>query len=456
MRKLLQGGWVVDGTGKRKQDVLIDEGKIVQVAENLVDSKAEKVDVTGKLLFPGFIDAHTHFDLEVAGTVTADDFCSGTKAAVVEGTTTILDFATQNHGETLSEALENWNRKSEGKCSCNYGYHMAISDWNEEVSKEMDVMIERGITSFKFYMTYDAMYLEDKELYKALVRMKEINGLAGVHCENRGLIDALIEQEKQKGNMSPKSHPVTRPQEAEAEAINRLLEIAAVVGVPVMIVHLSTKRGYEVVERARARGQEVYVETCPQYLLLNETVYDKPGIEGAKYVIAPPARKEKDCQALWSALKENKIQTIATDHCSFTLGQKSVGLSDFTKIPGGMAGVESRPALVYTHGVKAGRITDGQMCQYLSENASKLYGMYPRKGAILPGSDADIVVWNPECKRTFTAKTQHAKVDYHTYEGMEVFGIAEQVYLGGELVASNSHLKKENRGKFIFRKTLEK
>lgn len=451
MKKLFRGGWVVDGQGKSRRDILVEGEKIIQVEAGITAADAEVIDVTGKLLFPGFIDPHTHFDLEVAGTVTADDFASGTRAAVAGGTTVIVDFATQNHGETLAMAWDNWNRKAAGKGSCDYGFHMAISQWNEKISKEIDEMIEAGITSFKLYMTYDAMYLDDGDLYRALCRMKEIGGLAGVHCENRELIAALADQEKEAGHLSPAAHPLTRPPQAEAEAINRLLEIASLVDVPVMIVHLSTARGAQVVRAARARGQQVYVETCPQYLLMTDEKYRLPGFDSGRYVIAPPLRQSSDNECLWEALAADEIQTIGTDHCSFTLKQKELGKEDFTKIPGGMPGVENRPALVYTYGVKSGKLTEAQMCRYLSEQPAKLYGMYPVKGALKPGSDADIVVWNPEVRRTLTKETQLAAVDYHPYEGTEVWGLAEQVYLRGTLTAENETQVYGKDGRYISR-----
>ena len=452
MKKLFKGGWVIYGDHRTRKDILVEGDKIAAVDENMNVEGAKVIDVAGKFLFPGFIDPHTHFELEVSNTVTADDFYSGTRAAVGGGTTVILDFATQNRGETLAEAYDNWNRKSAGKCSCDYGFHMAISEWNEAVDKEIIKMVERGITSFKLYMTYDAMYLNDGDIYKALKRIGDAGGLVGVHCENRQLIDALIEEEKSQGNWEPYYHHMTRPPQAEGEAVHRLLDIAATADTPVMIVHLSTKEGFDMITYARAKGQRVYVETCPQYLVLTEEKYTLPGFAAAKYVIAPPLRSQEDQMVLWDGVKNNQIQTIATDHCSFTLQQKELGKEDFTRIPCGMPGVETRPSLVYTYGVKTGIITDEQMCALLSENPARLYGLYPQKGTLLPGSDADIVVWDPEARRTLSAEDQLARVDYHPYEGIEVYGMAQQVYLRGELVAQNGKVLKENTGIYLVRK----
>lgn len=451
MKQLLKGGTVVSGSGCVQADVLIEDGKITAVAPNMEAKEAAVTDVAGRLLFPGFIDAHTHFDLEVSGTVTADNFETGTKAAVSGGTTMILDFATQYKGETLHKALENWHEKADGNSSCDYGYHLAVSDWNEAVCEELESIIREGVSSFKVYMTYDDMVLSDKQIYQVLERLKEVGGIVGVHCENKGIIDARIEEEKAKGHLDPAAHPVTRPAEAEAEAIDRLLKIAALVDIPVMVVHLSTALGYEEVEMARAKGQKVYLETCPQYLLLDDSCYQKPDFEGSRYVCSPPLRKEADHKQLWKALAEDRIQTISTDHCSFTTAQKERGRADFTKIPNGMPGVETRPVLLYTYGVRENRITLEQMCRLLSEQPAKLYGMYPQKGCIAVGSDADIVVWNPECSWTLTEENQVADVDYSPFEGFEVKGKAEKVFLRGILAAEDGKIVEPHRGAYVKR-----
>ena len=455
MRRVLKGGTIVSGRELKKMDILMDEehGKICAVAEQIGIEAAdvEVVDVTGMLLFPGFIDAHTHFDLEVSGTVTVDDFETGTKAAISGGTTLIIDFATQNRGETLQEALENWHRKADGRCSCDYAFHMAISDWNEEVSRELDLMMEKGVTSFKLYMTYDAMVLNDKCIYQVLKRLKEIGGITGVHCENMGLIEALVEEKKAQGQFSPAAHPETRPDLAEAEAIDRLLKLAKAADAPVIVVHLSSGAGYQEIKNAREAGQEIYVETCPQYLLMDDSRYGLPGFEGAKYVCSPPLRKGGDQTRLWNALHKNHIQTISTDHCSFTLEQKAAGREDFSKIPNGMPGVENRPVLMYTYGVRSERITLNQMCRLLSENPAKLYGMYPEKGCIAPGSDADIVVWDPNANWTISKQNQVSVTDYSPYEGTPVTGMAKKVYLRGRLAAENGKAVEEHFGTYVKR-----
>ena len=452
MKTLLKGGQVVSGSGTAAVDVLLDGETIAAVGPNLSADGAEVVDCAGKLLFPGFIDAHTHFDLEVAGTITADDFITGSRAALRGGTTTVIDFAAPDKGESLHAGLRRWQKKADGRCACDYGFHMTIDDWNEGISREIGEMVEEGIPSFKMYMTYPAMMLGEEDMYFALKRLKEAGGLTGVHCENHGIIDALIAEKKAVGAMNPSSHPRTRPNGLEAEAVSHLLRLAEQVDTPVIIVHLSTKEALEEVRAARNRGQTVYVETCPQYLLLDDSVYDNPDfMEAAKYVCAPPLRTVADQEALWLALGSGEIQTVSTDHCSFTTAQKRAGRYDFTKIPGGLPGVETRGVLLYTAGVAAGRITVSDLCRVLSENAAKLYGCWPRKGVIAPGSDADLVVYDPAADATITAANQIQNVDYNPYEGFETKGSIARVYLRGRLAVNHGEVLVGNSGQFIHR-----
>ncbi|PKM73939.1 MAG: dihydropyrimidinase [Firmicutes bacterium HGW-Firmicutes-16] len=451
MKTLLKGGTLVSGEGALFQDVLIEDEKIIKTGENLSDSDAQIVDVRGKLLFPGFIDAHTHFNLEVAGTVTADDFVTGSRAALLGGTTTVIDFATQYHGESLNEAFAHWLTKAKDKSSCDYGFHMAISDWNGKISDEIQDMIDMGVTSFKLYMTYDDVMVNDKEIYQILKRLKEVGGITGVHCENSGVIKALVEDKKRLGHNETVFHPQTRPYQVEAEAMDRLLRIAELADSPIIVVHLTSKAGYEEALKARNRGQKVYLETCPQYLLLDQSLYELPLPESLKYVIAPPLRKVEDRDCLWAALAEDQIQTVSTDHCSFNMQQKLMGENDFTKIPGGMPGVEDRAVLLYTYGVKQGRITLPQMCRLLSENPAKLYGAYPCKGRIAVGGDADIVVFDPNASGVISAKTQAYNTDYAPYEGFETLGRVEQVYLRGLKVVDEHQVVLEHTGSFLKR-----
>lgn len=455
MKRLFRGGTVVSKNQSTRMDVLVKDEKVLEVSEDLSFIKADEViDVRGKLLFPGFIDAHTHFDLDVAGTTTADGFDTGTKAEILGGTTCVIDFATQNKGETLHEALENWHEKADGKSSCDYAFHLAISDWNKEVQKELETIVAEGVTSFKLYMTYDAMVVDDKSIYEILTTLKRLGGIAGVHCENKGIIDARLDalKEEKGGRTDVADYPATRPAQAEAEAVNRLLNIARCVDTPVIVVHLSSKEGLAEIRRAREKGQTVYVETCPQYLVMDESRYMLPDNAGAKYMIAPPLRTEKDCEVLWSALEAEELQTIATDHCSFNLEQKAMGRADFSLTPCGMPGAQERPALIYHYGVTKGRLTTEQMCAYLSENPAKLYNLYPQKGCIAPGSDADIVIWNPKGETILSVDTQATDIDYCPLEGAHLTGNVEAVYLRGELIVKDGSILEEHKGIYQKRK----
>jgi dihydropyrimidinase len=452
MKYLFKNGTVVSGRGTRRADVLVENEKILQVGRNLSDPLARAIDVTGKLLMPGFIDAHTHFDLDVCNTTTADDFDSGTKSAIRGGTTTIVDFACPNKGESLHHGLDLWHRKADGKCWCDYGFHMTIDDWNAEIEKEIDDMYAAGISSFKMYMTYPAMMIGDEAMYKALKKLKEKGGICGVHCENSGVINALIEEKKAAGEMGVSSHPETRPDFLEAEAVSRLLRIAQAVDIPVVIVHLTNAAALAEVTAARRRGQKVYVETCPQYLVLDDSVYyNEDFSRAARYVCAPPLRKPEDCRALWAGLRKGDIQTISTDHCAFTLAQKDAGRGDFTKIPGGLPGVEARGELVYSFGVTTRKISLATMCKVLSENPAKLYGMFPRKGVIAPGADADIVVYDPQADHILRAEDMVSRAGYTPYEGFVTHGSVSQVWLRGKLMVENGHVIGEQEGQYIVR-----
>ena len=455
MKRIIKNGTIVTGSGSFPGDILIEGEKIRAVGnheeiETLADKDTAVTDAAGCLVFPGFIDAHTHFDLHVAGTVTADDFATGTKAAIRGGTTTIVDFGTQYAGESLAEGLKNWHEKADGKCSCDYGFHMSISEWTPSVCREVEDMMKEGITSFKLYMTYDTQ-VDDQTMFEILRRLKEVGGITGVHCENSGMIAALQQEAVNAGKMGVESHPATRPAAAEAEAIDRLLRLAQVVDIPVIVVHLTCKEGYDVILEARRRGQRGYAETCPQYLLMDDSLYGLSGMEAAKYVCAPPLRKKEDQECLWRGLADGSIQTVSTDHCSFTTAQKALGKDDFRKIPGGMPGVETRGILLYTYGVDKGKISLETMCRVLSENPAKLYGMYPRKGAIAPGSDADLVIMRTGVSDVITAGDQLQNVDYAPFEGTQVTGRIEQVFLRGNEIVKDSQVIEENRGEFVKR-----
>ena len=452
MKYLFKNGTVVSGRGTRRADVLVEDEKILQVARGISDPLARTVDVTGKLLLPGFSDAHTHFDLDVCNTTTADDFDSGTRSAIRGGTTTVVDFACPNKGESLHYGLDLWHKKADGNCWCDYGFHMTIDDWNEDIEREIDDMYAAGISSFKMYMTYPAMMIGDEAMYKALKKLKEKGGICGVHCENSGVINALIEEKRAAGATGVASHPETRPDYLEAEAVGRLLRIAQAVDIPVVIVHLTNAAALAEVHAARRRGQKVYVETCPQYLVLDDSVYyNEDYSRAARYVCAPPLRKSADCRALWAGLRRGEIQTVSTDHCSFTLEQKEAGRGDFTRIPGGLPGVEARGELVYSFGVATRKISLAAMCRVLSENPAKLYGMFPRKGVIAPGADADIVVYDPRADHILRAEDMVSRAGYTPYEGFVTRGSIAQVWLRGRLMVEDGQVVGDRMGQYILR-----
>lgn len=453
MRTLFKGGSVVSGKGVRRADLLVEGEKVAALGRCLKEEADRTVDAAGCVLFPGFIDAHTHFDLEVAGTVTADGFASGSRAALRGGTTTVIDFACPNKGESLASGLARWREKAGGKTFCDYGFHMTINDWSESVRAELPGMFAQGISSFKMYMTYPAMLLGDRDLYWALKELSVLGGICGVHCENAGVIDGMTGEKKAAGELSPASHPQTRPPYLEAEAVGRLLRIAQAAQAPVVIVHLTNGEALEEVLRARKRGQTVYVETCPQYLTLDESLYFQENFsDAARYVCAPPLREKKEQEVLWRALRRGDIQTVSTDHCSFTLEQKALGFADFTKIPGGLPGVETRGELMWSCGVARRKLSVAQMCRLLSENPARLYGLFPRKGILQPGADADIVVYDPSGGHIIRAEDCESAAGYSPYEGFATDGCVRQVWLRGCLAAENGNvLFSSPEGKYIAR-----
>ena len=451
MRTLLKNGMLVSGNGSRREDLLIEDGLIRETAPSIEAEADEVIDCSGKILFPGFIDGHTHMDLHVAGTVTADDFTTGTAAAIAGGTTMIVDFGTQYHGETLNEALKNWHEKAGDGNSCDYSFHMSISEWTPTVREEIKDMIEAGITTFKLYMTYPDMILNDGEIYEVIKELKKYGAFAGVHCENAPIIDALIRENKAKGILGPEGHPASRPDTMEAEAVHRLMVIAKEADAPIMVVHTTNEKALNEIIAARKNGVNAFCETCPQYLLLDRSYQERPDFEGAKYICAPPLRTKHDQEVLWKAIRDGVVDIVSTDHCSFTWEQRLRGKDDFTKIPGGLPGVETRGNLIWSEGVAKGRISKECACRVLAENPAKLFGVYPQKGTLSAGSDADIVVIDPEIRKTITAEGQVTNVDYNVYEGIELQGAIDKVYLRGQLAVDDGKLIRRGLGRFVKR-----
>ncbi len=449
---ILQNGTLITPEGPERAMLAMDGGRIARIAPQLDAAPGDElVDASGCLVFPGFIDGHTHLDMGEGPTRTADDFESGTRAAACGGTTTIVDFATQAKGGTLADALAEWQRKAAGRCAANYAFHMAITDWNARVKAELPALREAGVSSFKVYLAYDALRVDDAELLDILESLKPLGGILGVHCENGTLVDALQARELSLGHRGPTGHPASRPPEAEAEAIDRLCWIARLADAPVHVVHLSSALGLEEVRRARRRGQTVYAETCPQYLLLDESRYFLPGFEGAKYVMSPPLRSPADAAALRAAVIAGEIGSIATDHCSFRfVGQKELGREDFTRIPNGAPGIEHRPALMFTAFTRE-ELSWGALCRLLSEGPARLFGLYPRKGVLREGADADVTVWDSAARWTIRAAEQQQNVDYTPYEGMTVTGRARYVYVNGVLAARDGRPTGQRPGCYVKR-----
>ena len=453
MSILIQNGILVLPTGLIQADLRVAGGRIAELGPGLAPGASRVIDARERLVFPGFIDTHTHFEMNKGfPNETADDWYTGTRAALAGGTTTVLDFAEPERGATLASALETWHGRADGAACCNYGFHMTIKDWSPSIRSELREMTAAGVTSYKVYLAYDNLRLSDAAAYEVVKAVGAEGGVVGYHCENGDLVTEGIRAQQAAGNLSPAAHPLSRPPAVEAEAVGRWLTIAELAGCPVNIVHLSTLRGLEAVRAARTRGQRLYVETCPQYLLLDERSYRLPGFESAKFVLSPPLRAQENCAALWDALEAGEIDTIGTDHCSFRFhGAKELGREDFSKIPNGIPGVEHRPSLMYTYGVAAGRITAVDMARLLAENPARLFGMYPQKGVLAVGSDADLVIFDPNDTGRITAETQYQNVDYTPYEGMALRGRVDTVLLGGEVAVEGSRVLLERRGRYVSR-----
>lgn len=440
---LLTGGIVVTAADTYPADVRLEGEKITAIGRNIAQDGDQRVNVAGCYLFPGGIDPHTHFDLPIGDMRTADSFASGSKAALIGGTTTIIDYATQFKGESLGTGLTNWHALARDNCYTDYGFHMAITDWNDTIAREMKELVEEhGISSFKLYMAYkNVLQVDDGALLSAFHAAAGCGAILCLHCENGDVIDTLIRQSIRQGRTEPRYHAVSRPALVEEEATRRAILLAKMADAPLYVVHLTCAGALTAVEEAKRAGLPVYAETCPQYLLLDESYYEQAGFESAKYVISPPLRNRANQPVLWQGLTNHILDTVATDHCSFHFsGQKDLGLHDFSKIPNGMPGVETRLSLLYTYGVAGGRINLNQFVALTATNAAKVFGLYPRKGTIAVGSDADITVWDPCYEGIISAQTQAQRVDYSPFEGFVQKGRAKYVYLRGRLAAGEGQL----------------
>jgi dihydropyrimidinase len=414
----------------------------------------EALDATGMLLLPGGIDAHTHLDMPFGGTTSSDDFETGTRAAAIGGTTTLVDFAIQARGTKMRDALDTWWKKAESKACIDYGLHMIVTDLPEAGLEDMDDMVREGVASFKLFMAYpNVLMVDDATIFRALKQTAKNGALICMHAENGSVIDVIVRQALAEGKTAPIYHALTRPTLAEAEAVHRAIALAEIAGVPIYIVHLSSEDALNQVREARDRGLPAFAETCPQYLLLSIDDMNVPGFESAKYVFTPPLREKQNLPKLWDGLKSDNLQVVSTDHCPFCFeDQKSLGKDDFTKIPNGGPGIENRLQLLHHHGVNAGKITLNRFVEIVSTAPARIFGMYPKKGAIAPGSDADIVVWDPKAEHLISAKTHHMRVDYSMFEGFHVQGNARQVFSRGELIVEyGRYVGRVGRGQYLRR-----
>jgi dihydropyrimidinase len=452
---LFKNGTVVTAERTFAADILIDGEKIRDIAPSLPAEQAGRViDAAGMLLLPGGIDVHTHLDMPFGGTTSCDDFETGTRAAAFGGTTTLIDFAIQPKGTKMRDALDIWWKKADGRASIDYGLHMIVTDLGEAGLEDMDSLVGEGVASFKLFMAYPGVLMvDDATIFQALGRTAKNGALICMHAENGGVIDVIVRRALAEGKTAPIYHALTRPVTAEAEAVHRAIAMAEIAGAPVYIVHLSSEDALNEVREARDRGLPVFAETCPQYLLLNIEEMQRPGFESAKYVFTPPLREKHHPPKLWEGLKHDHLQVVSTDHCPFCFAdQKSLGKDDFTKIPNGGPGVENRLQLLYHHGVNLGRLSLNRFVELVATTPAKLFGLFPRKGTLAPGSDADIVVWDPNANHTITAKTHHMRVDYSMFEGFTVKGNAKVVMSRGEvLVDDGSYLGRPGRGQFLKR-----
>jgi len=454
MKTLIKNGRIVTAVDDYNADLLIDGGVVTLIGAKL-DIQADRViDAKGRLVIPGGIDPHTHMELPFGGTSSSDDFQTGTIAAAHGGTTTIIDFAVQSKGQALAAAVDVWHGKASGKAAIDYGFHLICTDLPDQRLPEMKSLVREGISSFKLFMAYPGVFLvDDGTIFKAMTVASEAGGLICMHAENGVVIDVLVKKALAEGKTAPKYHALTRPAKAEGEGVGRAIALAEMAGAPVYIVHLSCNDALKKVVEARDAGIPAYAETCPQYLFLDYSDYEKPGFEGAKYVMTPPLRPKENQAHLWRGLQFNDLQVVSTDHCPFCFKeQKELGREDFSKIPNGGPGVEHRMSLIYNGGVVGGKIGLNRFVEITSTAAARIFGLFPRKGTIAVGSDADIVIFDPDEEMTISVKNHHMNVDYSAYEGFKVRGVTKTVLSRGKVVIDEGKfVGKAGDGEFLKR-----
>ncbi|MFT4535210.1 MAG: dihydropyrimidinase [Saprospiraceae bacterium] len=452
MSVLIRNGRVVTAESDYIADIYTEGEKVVAIGKNLPYEAERVIDAKNKLVFPGGIDPHVHLDMPFMGTSSSDDYTSGTRAALFGGTTMVIDFILQTQGDTLKNALKAWQGRSKDKAIGDYSYHMAVTDFNPKVAKEVVHMIEKeGITSFKTFMAYKgALMIDDGQMVQLMKTVKENGGLVTVHATNGDMIDSLIAKNRKAGNTKPIYHYLSQPEVTEAEASARFTDMLHYTGCPGYIVHMTCEGAINAIRKSTMRNQKVFVETCTQYLTLDASLYKRD--DGAKWVMSPPLREKKDQAALWSGINQGLIQVVGTDHCPFTWKQKQMGKDDFSKIPNGHPAIEHRMELLFSEGVRKGRVSLSKFVALTSTNAAKIFGMYPQKGTIAIGADADLVIFNPNKKHTLSKDSHHMNADYSSYEGFKVTGKTETVLLRGQVaIEENECLLKPGYGQFVKR-----
>ena len=451
MTTVIRNGTIVTADLTCKADVLIENGRIAAIGQGLTGDTT--LDATGCLVMPGGIDPHTHLEIPFMGTYSADDFDSGTRAALAGGTTMVVDFALPAPGQGLLDALRIWDNKT-ARAHCDYSFHMAVTWWSEQVFDEMADIVGRGITSFKHFMAYKgALMVNDEEMFASFTRVGDLGGVALVHAENGDVVAELSARLLAQGNTGPEAHAYSRPPQVEGEATNRAIMIADTAGVPLYVVHTSCEDAHEAIRRARQAGKRVWGEPLIQHLVLDDSEYANPDWDhAARRVMSPPFRNRRHQDSLWAGLAAGSLSCVATDHCAFTTEQKRTGLGDFTKIPNGTGGLQDRMPVLWTEGVGTGRLTPNEFVAVTSTNIAKILGMYPRKGAVLVGSDADLVVWDPQAERTITAADQQSAIDYNVFEGRRVKGLPRYVLTRGHVAVTDGAMSsREGHGEFVAR-----
>jgi dihydropyrimidinase len=451
---VISNGTVITATDTYASDIGISNGRIAAMAQALPTENAGKViDAAARFVMPGGVDVHTHLDMPFGGTTSADDFESGTVAAAYGGTTTLIDFAIQYRGQSLRHAFETWMKKAERKAAIDYAFHCIITDLGDAQLDEMGELINEGVSSFKLFMAYPGVFMvDDATIFRAMSQAAKFGGLICMHAENGNVIDVIVRRALAEGKRAPKYHALTRPTTAEGEATGRAIALSEIAGAPVYIVHLSCHEALEKVREARDRGLPAYAETCPQYLYLSLEQMEAPGFEGAKYVFTPPLREKWHQEKLWQGLARDTLQAVSTDHCPFCLKEKELGKDDFTKIPNGGPGIEHRLSLVYTGGVHGGRFSPNRFVQLVSTAPAKLFGLFPRKGTIAVGSDADLVVFDPNEEQVISVKTHHMRVDYSMFEGTRIKGVPRTVLSRGRpVIEEGKFVGRAGSGEFVRR-----